>query len=291
MPAPVLHELAERLGAVAALDAVATPVGRKVRRLLPAGPVKDGLSGTWLGHALHPLLTDVPIGTWTSALLLDVLGGKDSEDASDLLVAAGVAASLPAVVTGYSDWADSEVGDPAVRRIGIVHAASNATALTFYVASLGARRAGARTRGKLLSLAGAAALGAGGFLGGHLSYAKGVGVDQTAFDAAPEEWTEVARAAELAEGEVRRVEVAGIGVALVRRHGDLFALADRCTHRGGPLSAGELVDGCLQCPLHGSRFALTDGGVVRGPATAPEPAYAVRERDGAVEVGPPLSLS
>lgn len=288
MPAPALHELAERIGAIEALDPLAKPLGKAVRKLVPPGPVKDALSGTWLGHALHPLLTDVPIGTWTSAGLLDLLGGEDAEDAADLLVGAGIAAALPAVITGYTEWADSEMGDPSVRRMGIVHAASNATALGLYIASLAARRSGARSRGKLLGLAGAGALGAGGFLGGHLSYAKGVGVDTTAFEPDPEGWTEVARAGEPAEGEVRQVEVQGIEVALVRHRGQLFAMADRCTHRGGPLSDGELVDGCLQCPWHASRFALADGGVVRGPAYAPQPAYSVRERDGAVEVGPPL---
>lgn len=289
MPAPALHELAERLGALEALDAVATPLGRTVRTLVGAGPVKDALSGTWLGHALHPLLTDVPIGTWTSAGLLDLLGGKDAEGTADLLVGVGVAAALPTVLTGYTEWADSEVGDPTVRRIGIVHAAANATALGLYAASLAARRRGDRGRGKLLGLAGAGALGAGGFLGGHLSYARGVGVDQTAFYPAVEGWTEVARAGEPAEGEVRRVAVQGIAVALVRQGGRLFALAGRCTHRGGPLSEGELLAGCLECPWHGSRFSLPDGGVERGPASSPQPAYAVRERDGAVEVGPPLT--
>ncbi len=288
MPAPALHELAERIGAIKVLDIPAKPLGKVVRKLVPAGPAKDALSGTWLGHALHPLLTDVPIGTWTSAGLLDLVGGQDAQGAADLLVGAGIAAALPAIVTGYTEWADSELGDPAVRRIGIVHAVSNVTALGLYVASLAARRRGARTRGKLLGLAGAGALGAGGFLGGHLSYARGVGVDATVFDATPEGWTEVARAGEPAEGEVRKVEVEGVAVALVRHGGELFALADRCTHRGGPLSDGELVEGCLQCPWHASRFALTDGGVVRGPAFSPQPAYGVREWNGVVEIGPPL---
>lgn len=287
MPAPILHELAERLGAVDALDAPAKPLGKGVRKLVPPGPIKDALSGTWLGHALHPLLTDLPIGTWTSAALLDLLGGADAQGGADLLVGAGLAAAVPTLVTGWTEWADSEVGDPAVRRVGIVHAASNATAVALYTASLAARRRGDRKRGVLLSLTGAAALGAGGFLGGHLSYAKGVGVDQTAFDPVPGEWTPVARSDELPEGAVRRVEVGGVGVALVRHDGRLFALADRCTHRGGPLSEGDLVDGCLECPWHGSRFWLQDGGVARGPASAPQPAYGVREREGAVEIGPP----
>lgn len=288
MPAPALHEIAERIGAIKVLDLPAKPLGKLVRMLVPPGPVKDALSGTWLGHPLHPLLTDVPIGTWTSAGLLDLLGGKDAENGADLLVGAGIAAALPAVVTGYTEWADSELGDPAVRRIGIVHAVSNATALGLYVASLVARLSGDRTRGKLLGLGGASALGVGGFLGGHLSYAKGVGVDATVFDPTPMRWTEVARAGEPAEGAVLKVEVEGVAVALVRHGGELFALADRCTHRGGPLSDGKLVEGCLECPWHGSRFALADGGVVRGPAFSPQAAYEVREWNSVVEIGPPL---
>jgi nitrite reductase/ring-hydroxylating ferredoxin subunit/uncharacterized membrane protein len=284
MTSPALHDAAERIGSVEALDPVGQKIGKLVRNAVPAGPVKDALSGTWLGHALHPMLTDVPIGTWTSATLLDLVGGEDAAGASEKLIALGIAAAAPTFVTGWVEYADSEATDPSVRRMGLVHAWSNGTALALYGASLAARRRGDRGRGILLGLAGATALGAGGYLGGHLSYAKGIGVDATAFESGPEEWTEVAKASDVADGRPHKVTAEGVDVLLVRHDGALRALANTCTHRGGPLDVGELVDGCVECPLHGSRFALADGSVVRGPATQPQPVYEVRERDGAVEV-------
>ena len=186
---PYLHRLAERFGELEILDAPAEAWAKKVRGLLGPGAVKDTLSGTFLGHPLHPLLTDLPIGTWTSATLLDLIGGTGSRDAADRLVAAGIAAAIPTAITGTSDWADSTPADDTVRRIGAVHAVSNVAALALYGASLAARRSGRRGRGVLLGLAGMGALGIGGHLGGHLSYEKGVGVQQTALSNLPEEWT------------------------------------------------------------------------------------------------------
>ena len=263
---PPPHAAIRQLEEFDGLDDVADTVSKFVRDLLNSRqPLKDILSGTWLGHSLHPLLTDVPIGTWTSSVLLDLLGGEDSEDASDLLVAVGLAAAAPTAVSGWSDWADSTPGNEPVSRVGLVHALSNASAIGLYTASLLARRRGARGTGKLLGLAGAGALGLGGYLGGHLSYVQGIGVDQTAFEGRPDEWT-------------------GADVLLVRQGERIYAIANTCTHRGGPLGDGELVDGCVECPLHGSRFRLDDGGVVRGPATTPQPAYDVREENGRVQV-------
>ena len=76
----------ERLDHATALDRPVEAVTGIVNRLLPKGELKDVLHGTWLGHPLHPLLTDLPIGTWTSALLLDWLGGADARGAADLAV-------------------------------------------------------------------------------------------------------------------------------------------------------------------------------------------------------------
>jgi nitrite reductase/ring-hydroxylating ferredoxin subunit/uncharacterized membrane protein len=281
---PVLHRLAERISELDALDRPAALVAGVVRRVVRPGAVKNALSGTYLGHPLHPLLTDVPIGTWTSALLLDLFGGSESDEAAERLVAAGILAALPTAISGYSDWADTTMSNPRARRVGIVHAASNVTALALYSASFLARRRGRRGRGKALALAGAGALGAGGYLGGHLSYAEGVGVAQTAFERGPREWTPVIAEAELAEGKPASADAEGIAVLLVRHNGVLYALADRCSHRGGPLHEGELVDGCIQCPWHGSRFRLVDGSVQAGPASVPQPAFETRLRDGQIEV-------
>jgi uncharacterized membrane protein len=171
-----LNALAARLESVTALDGPGRTVGRTVRGVIPDGAPKDVLSGAWLGHALHPILTDIPIGTWTSSVLLDWIGGEGSRTASDRLILVGVLAAGATFATGWSDWADAEQRDSAVRRTGLVHAAANATATALMIGSVLARKRGARGRGKLLSLAGSAALGTGGWLGGHLSYTLGAGV-------------------------------------------------------------------------------------------------------------------
>jgi uncharacterized membrane protein len=176
MTSSPLNALVERLESVEALDGPGRTVGRTVRGLIPDGALKEVLSGAWLGHALHPIMTDVPIGAWSSSVLLDWTGGEDSRSAADRLVLTGVLAAGATVATGWSDWADAEQGNAAVRRSGIVHAAANATATALMIGSYVARKRGARTRGRLLSLAGSAALGAGGWLGGHLSYTLGAGV-------------------------------------------------------------------------------------------------------------------
>jgi nitrite reductase/ring-hydroxylating ferredoxin subunit/uncharacterized membrane protein len=289
MTKTVAHEAVESITRVEALDAPAQAVAKAVRGNVPAGPVKDALSGTWLGHALHPVLTDLPIGTWTSAVLLDWLGGDGSRDAADRLIGLGLAFALPASATGMTEWADSEPASDSVRRIGLVHAAANGGAAVLFGASLAARRRGSRGAGKLLALAGAGVLAASGHLGGDLAFAKGVGVDQTAFEAAAEDWRPALRDAELPEGESRYAEIEGVGVMVARHGGAVYALSNRCVHRGGPLDEGELSGGCVTCPLHGSTFRLADGSVVRGPAAYPQPAWQVRVRDGVIELNAPAA--
>jgi len=278
-----LRPVLEALESAEALDGVAKKVGKSVRDSLSPGAVKDALSGTWLGHALHPLLTDVVVGSWVSASLLDLLGGDDDGAAAERLIGVGLAAYGPTALTGAHDWADTEVADPAVRRVGLVHAATNATAFTLYGASLAARRKGAHGRGKLLALAGAGALGAGGFLGGHLAFAQGVGPNQTTFDPGPAEWTEVDTGA-LEDGKPTSVVAGDTPVLLLRHRGHLHAIHDRCSHRGCLLSSGELDGEVIECTCHGSRFSLKDGTVQRGPATTPQPVFEVRESEGRVEV-------
>ncbi|MEA2288617.1 MAG: hypothetical protein QOD55_614 [Solirubrobacteraceae bacterium] len=281
---PRLHRLAEQVGTLSGLDGPAETVAKRIRGTIPKGPVKDALSGTPLGHAIHPLLTDVPIGTWTSATLLDLVGGRAARPASQRLIGLGILAAVPTSVTGANDWADTTPASDSVRRIGAVHAVANVAALGLYAASLAARRRGDHARGVALGLVGLGALGVGGHLGGHLSYSKAVGVDQTAFEAGPEDWTEVLEESALADGRLHAAEVDGRTVVLVRDGGRVHALADRCAHRGGALHEGELVDGCVECPLHGSRYRLTDGSVERGPSAYPQPVYEVRVQGGRVAV-------
>lgn len=292
---PSTHEppqvrLLQALENAEALDAPGQTLAKKVRETVGPGALKDALSGTWLGHALHPLLTDLVIGSFISATVLDTLGGDRDGKAAQRLIAVGIASYPLTAATGTSDWADSEPADPSVRRVGLAHAGANATALGLYAASLLARRKGNRGRGKALGLAGSAALGAGGYLGAHLTYAKGVGPNQTAYDAGPTDWADAADASELAANEPKAVVVENTPVMLLR-HGDgLHALHDRCSHRGCLLSEGEIHGETVECTCHGSRFRLADGSVERGPATQAQPAFETRESDGRIEIrlsGPP----
>ena len=150
--------------------------------------------------------------------------------------------------------------------------------------SLVARRRGRRFRGFLLSALGIGAQSASAYLGGHLSFGKGIGVDNTAFDHEPRKWTAVLAAEALSDGKPVKAEAGGADVLVYKDGDDVFAISDTCTHRGCSLSEGDVDGGAVECPCHGSTFRLSDGGIVRGPATAPQPAYDVRIEDGRVEV-------
>jgi uncharacterized membrane protein len=167
-----------RLEQASALD----PLVRAVRPLanaLVADPARrDLLRGRWLGHALHPLMTDLPIGFWTSAITLDLVGGPDARPAARKLVGLGVLSAVPTAVTGWAEWSST---GPREQRVGVVHAVSNVVALTGFVGSLRARRQGRHVRGTALALASSAALGLGGYLGGHLVSARKVSSRNPAF--------------------------------------------------------------------------------------------------------------
>jgi nitrite reductase/ring-hydroxylating ferredoxin subunit len=151
-----------------------------------------------------------------------------------------------------------------------------------------ARRTGRRLLGRFLALAGYGTVSAGAFLGGHLSFRRGVGVDHTAFLQAPEEWTAVADEAGVLESRPLLVETAGVEIMLVRQRGSLHALLERCAHQGGPLHEGRIEDGCVVCPWHSSRFRLCDGAALSGPTAHPQPSLQVRVRDGKVELRRPV---
>jgi nitrite reductase/ring-hydroxylating ferredoxin subunit/uncharacterized membrane protein len=251
-------------------------------RYLHPGFVKDALSGTWLGHPLHPVLTDLAIGSWTSSALLDLMGGESAESAADMLVGIGVLSAVPTVLSGWSDWLDTD-GD--VRRTGSLHALGNAFVVALYAGSWAARRRDKRALGITLGIvAGGLATGTA-YLGGQLVYDDGIGVDNTAFDQIPKKWTKVLKVAdELRDGVPLLVQCNTVPVVLIRSGELVEALHDRCTHRGGPLHKGVVENGTVTCPWHGSCFRVSDGAILRGPATAPQPSYDARIADDTVEV-------
>lgn len=265
------------------LDPAAEAGTRLGSKLVPHGPVKDVLTGHWMGHPLHPLLTDVAIGAWTSATILDLIGGRGSARGARRLTAVGLLSAIPTALAGLADWVDTRGPE---RRVGMVHAASNTAALVAYFASWSARRKGDDNKGKLLALAGGAALSAGGYLGGHLSYRLGAAVDRTVFDTLPQEWTPVLTEAELPAGTPVIAQAGSIDVLLYRNAGEVCAIANKCTHRGGPLNEGDVdaAAGTVTCPWHLSEFELCTGKVVHGPANAPQPRFEARINGGKVEV-------
>jgi nitrite reductase/ring-hydroxylating ferredoxin subunit/uncharacterized membrane protein len=274
------RDLADKVGTLKLLDRVGSPVGNTVGNLVPPGPVKDALAGTWLGHALHPVLTDLVIGSWTSAFLLDLIGER-GRDGADLLIGVGVLSAVPTAVTGLSDWADT-TGE--TKRVGVAHGLGNVAALGFYAASLVARRRGRRSTGVLLSLAGAGVVTLTAYLGGHLVYGRGMGVDQTTFEPRIRKWKPAIADTDLAAGVPVARQVDGVKVMLYRSGDRIYALSNRCNHLGGPLDQGQIHDGIVVCPWHTSTFRLSDGQVLHGPATARQPTWETRVKDGQIEV-------
>jgi nitrite reductase/ring-hydroxylating ferredoxin subunit/uncharacterized membrane protein len=266
------------------LDAPAQSLAKGVRELVAAKKLKEAISGTWLGHPVHPPLTDLVIGSFVSASVLDLIAPRAGARAAQRLIMLGIAAAVPTAVTGFSDWADTELSDEGVRRVGLVHAQANVSALLLYSASLVARWRGARVKGRLLALAGVGVLGSSGYLGGHMAYVRGVGVNQTAFDSGPQDWTTVGTGADLADGEFRSADANGTPVMLARRDGRIYAIHDRCGHRGCLLSEGDLDNHVITCSCHGSQFDIRDGTLLRGPATVSQPALDVRDAGGHIEV-------
>ncbi len=261
------------------LDAPAEALHGIVSRLGP-GRLKDALSGVAAAHPLHPVLVTVPVGALVGLAYLDATGGDPGT--ARRLLGLGLLASPVAIASGLVDWSDT---DGPERRVGLAHLVANSAGLALVAASWVARANGARPkRAVTSSVAGLALMGVGGWLGGHLAYALGVGVDTTAFLRPPMEWTDVVAETDLVDGVPVSVTVDQTPVLVVRDRGRVLALGDRCTHRGGPLHESPVRDGCVECPWHGSRFEVTDGSVARGPATRPAAIFQTRVVDGRVQV-------
>jgi len=272
-----------------ALDNIAEPLSEAVHATYDAGgdagrQLKNAMHGVWLGHPLHPVFTDIPLGAWTTGLVLDAVaaqsGDRGVERAADVAMAVGLAGAAAAAVTGLTDWSETS---GRARRTGLVHGLLNIAATTLYAAAYALRKSGSRGAGQSCAIAGyGIAIGAAWF-GGDLVYGQQIGVTHALPDG-PDEFTPVALATDLAEQSMRHVHTDEIDLVVARQQGRVCALAHKCTHLGGPLSEGTLKDGSVVCPWHGSEFALDDGHVINGPATQAEPAYEAREQDGGIWV-------
>jgi nitrite reductase/ring-hydroxylating ferredoxin subunit/uncharacterized membrane protein len=272
-----------------ALDAIAEPLSRGIRSAYelagPAGKLaKNALHGVWLRHPLHPVFTDLPIGAWTTGLVLDAVAARTNDEATkraaDVAIAVGLAGAAGAAVTGLTDWSETSGQS---RRAGLLHGLLNIAATTLYAAAFVLRKNGSRSAGQSCAVAGYTVAVGAAWLGGDLVYDQRIGVTHAVVDE-PETFTTVASSAELADDSMRRVRHEDLDLLVVRQHGRACALAHSCSHLGGPLSEGTLKDGSVVCPWHGSEFGLDDGHVINGPATQAQPSLEVREEDGRIEV-------
>ena len=245
------------------------------------------LNGTWLGHPLHVVLSDVPVGSWTATAVLDALGAVRDDDTlaagADVTLVLGWLASAATALTGITQWSDTYGKD---RRVGLLHGLTMLTTFGIYTGSLIARMRGARGTGIALSNTGYLLLAAGAYLGGEEAYDLGFGINHTAFEHPPSEYVAALPEAELPLNKLTRIQLGDTPVMLVKLSNGVFALSDTCTHAGCSLTGGELRDREMSvvCPCHGSEFDLRDGEVINGPATYREPTYHVRIRSGMVEV-------
>jgi nitrite reductase/ring-hydroxylating ferredoxin subunit len=242
--------------------------------------------GRWAGHALHPALSDLPIGFWSGAVVLDMLG-KDVPatgqrlDPAGTLSAAGVLAAVATVVTGIADW---NVSDGEDRRVGLFHGVLNIAGVTLQGAALTARLGGHRSSARALGVMSMTVTAAAGFVGGHLVQGRAVMVNRVATFTGPTKWVRTVPDTELADGTTIGVDVEGRQVLLYRDGAEVHALDNTCSHAGGILSRGEVAGCIVTCPLHGARFDLRDGRVLRGPAHHPQPVLPARTRNGWIEV-------
>jgi nitrite reductase/ring-hydroxylating ferredoxin subunit/uncharacterized membrane protein len=280
--------VARRLEHAEELDGTVRLLADAVQSRAGTGARADALHGVWLGQPLHPALTSLPAGFWTSATVLDFVPG--SRRASQVLIALGLAGSVPAAAAGLADWSSLHREQ---QRVGAVHAAGGAGALVLFAGSLLARAAGQDAKGRALALAGLAALTASSYLGRHLAFPLGAGAShaEPVSHLAPLGWYDLCRIYDLPDGRLARRQLGYLSLAVLRQGSDVLALADRCAHLGGPLHQGTFGgakdDPCVICPWHGSTYRLTDGSVVHGPATARQPAFDTRIVEGGlVQVRP-----
>ncbi len=248
-------------------------------------PAKDFLHGTWLGHPLHAAITDIPVGAWTAALVLDAIDIFDHrgpyEEGAQAAIAIGLGGALASALAGLTDWSDI---DPPARRVGLIHGLLNVAGVGMFTASYIMRRNHALTAGKLMALAGFATAGFSAWLGGHLVYDEKIGVSHTAEQDLPKDWVAVLDEHDLPENQPRKVNAAGTPVMLVRRGRRIHAIHHTCSHLGGPLSEGKLEGDTIKCPWHGSTYSIEDGHVIHGPSQHPQPVLETRVRNGQIEV-------
>jgi len=270
------------------LDQIGDPLQDALRRFFhsrePLRFLKDLLNGTWLGHSLHPAITDVPVGAWTAAIgfdLAETISERDLGACANTAIGLGLASGLGAAASGLADWSDT-YGEE--RRIGIAHALCNVTAVVLFALSLVERLSGRKSDGRALAALGYGAAVLGAYLGGDLVFRQGTAINRTAWFEAPKDFTAAMNDSDLPEGQPKRAQAGRATIVLVRQSGRIYALCETCAHAGGPLAKGSLQEGLITCPWHRSTYRLDTGEVVHGPSAYPQPCLEVRVREGVIEV-------
>jgi nitrite reductase/ring-hydroxylating ferredoxin subunit len=276
-----LHAVLRRVEGSGVLDPTADRLAGAVSALAQRLKAKPALTGTWLGHAAHPVFTDFAEGAWMAGSFLDLFGPPASAPAAQRLVGFGLLAAVPTAVTGLGEWVDT---DGRERRLGLLHAGTSTAVVALYGCSYLARRRNRQLAAVALGTLGGLLAIADGYIGGHLTLALGVGVGRTAFEELPDQWTPTLAVDDLPEARPTRVLLGAAEVVVVRRGDRLFALANRCTYRRARLHRGSLSGEAIVCPRHGCTFRLQDGAVVGGPASIPQPSLETRVVEGRVEV-------
>jgi len=250
--------------------------------------LKIFLNGTWVGHPLHPALTDIPIGAWTLTIVLDLIGLLFKLPqlglASSIAIGMGVVGAAGAIVAGLMDWMDV---DPPEKAVGAFHATLNTSATVLFLASFLLRWGQHWQPGWeafVLALAGYLLVMCGGYLGGVMVFHLGAMINRNAYRRGPDDFTPAATTDELVEGELKRVLIEEQPVLLVKLNGTIHAVGAVCSHYGAPLNEGTVVQNTIECPWHLSRFALEDGRVVQGPACAAVPVYDCRTVNTQVQI-------
>ena len=238
------------------------------------GPIQHFLNGTWLGHPVHAVLTDVPIGALTVSIIADVLS---LHQAADVAMVLGVLAMVAAAVTGLADYAEV---DGTARYRATVHGTIMVITLVLYLVSLAIRAGNPPDRlpAVVIALVAYLLLALGGAIGGDLVFLIGTHVDRHAWRGAGSKWIPLDLGAlpDIPEGGPTKLRAGINDLAVVRSGDQILAVHALCAHAGGPLADGTVVDGQIQCPWHGSRYRLADGHVSRGPSCYDQPAYEIR---------------
>jgi len=276
---------------VSALDSAAETVSRGIHNAVlkggePARQVADALHGKWLGHPLHPALTDFVVGAFAFGSLFNLVGGELNRKIAKSLITAGAITAVPTALAGATDF--STVPKRAMNTAA-VHGLLNSTALVFYLMSLRNGNEEPSTSSRLWSTLGFGTMFVSAWLGGKMTYHYRVGVNKAERPEGPDEWTAVLSANELTERQAKRVEFNGTSVLLYKREQRVYAIGAVCAHEGGPLDEGEFFEKeaeglCVECPWHQSVYAMEDGSVVHGPSTYEVAGYEARVRDGQVEI-------